>query len=143
MPSSYKIVEHFNLGNPFYGGEVYFSNVWAYIPRILYENKPAFFGGGYVTHILYPGSAEKGHFVGTLEWVAGYIDFGWGAVIVNGFITGVLSRLLYDVFLSSKTIFAFILFVQFTYTPIFKYFPVFAVLILFFIMVNFLRLRLR
>ena len=143
LDSTYKIVDFFDKGGIFYNGKVYLSNLWGYVPRILYEDKPPYFGGGYVTHILYPGSAEKGHFTGALSWTASYIDFGFIGVIFNGLITGIALRVLYDVFKYSGSIFSFILFVQFSYTPIFKYVPVFAIMLIFVVLVNILRLRIK
>jgi len=141
--SMQKIVEKFNGEEEHYLGEVMFSNIWHYVPRFLYEDKPAFYGGTYITHILYPGSAEKGHFVGSLEWGASYIDFGIFGVIINGLISGSIVRIVYDAFIKSKSFFGLILILQVCYTPIFKYFSPSAAFVLFLVLIALLRIRMR
>lgn len=82
-------------------GQVAISSLWAYVPRILWPDKPTVYGILYINEIFYPGLAEISHtpvFGGGVEQ---YADFGPLGVVVLGFfssqaiLTGLMSYLIF------------------------------------------------
>lgn len=69
-------------------GNVWISNVWGYVPRILYPNKPYEYGQLLINKVIFPGAAEIGHSPGLLPWAAQYLDFGRLGVVIYGVVTG-------------------------------------------------------
>lgn len=71
-----------------FGGEVFFSSLWAYVPRGFVPDKPFVYGVVHVNEIFFPGAAELTNtpaFGGAVEQ---YADFGVLGVIVFGFFSG-------------------------------------------------------
>lgn len=104
--------DHFKNGADYYRGylhqeiglfhgEVVMSSLWAYIPRVLWTDKPWAYGITLVNEIFYPGQAELTNtpaFGGAVEQFA---DFGPLGVLLFGFfgskamLTGLLSYLIF------------------------------------------------
>lgn len=82
-------------------GEVVISSLWAYVPRVLWPDKPFVYGILHVNELFYPGLAEISTpaFGGAVEQ---YADFGALGVLIFGFfgtqaiLTGVLSYLIFQ-----------------------------------------------
>jgi len=75
------------------------SDLWFYVPRVLYPAKPFEYGLSLIYQILFPGMTELGHTPGILPWSLAYLDFGVLGVFVCGVFSGFLKRLSYDFFL--------------------------------------------
>lgn len=82
-------------------GEVAISSLWAYVPRVIWPDKPMVYGILHVNEIFYPNLASMSHtpaFGGAVEQHA---DFGLLGVIIFGFFglqtisTGLLSYLIF------------------------------------------------
>lgn len=81
-------------------GEVFISSLWAYVPRIIWPDKPVVYGILHINELFYPGLAEISTpaFGGAVEQ---YSDFGVMGVVVFGFfssqaiLTGILSYLIF------------------------------------------------
>lgn len=81
-------------------GEVIMSSLWAYVPRIIWPDKPVVYGILHVNEFFYPGLAQVSTpaFGGAVEQHA---DFGVLGVVVFGFfssqaiLTGILSYLIF------------------------------------------------
>jgi hypothetical protein len=81
-------------------GEVAMSSLWAYVPRVVWPDKPVVYGILHINELFFPGLAELSTpaFGGAVEQHA---DFGLPGVVVFGFfssqaiLTGVLSYLIF------------------------------------------------
>ena len=103
-------------------GKATLSELWFYVPRILYPEKPYEYGVAIVNAVLFPGMAELGHTPGVLPWITAHLDFGILGVFLYGLVQGIIRRGIYESFLKNENnILAFILMVQITIIPIFAY----------------------
>jgi hypothetical protein len=82
-------------------GEVFFSQLWAYVPRALVPDKPFVYGILHVNEIFFPGQAELTNTPDFGGAVFEYADFGVPGVLLLGFfnptsvLTGALLYLLF------------------------------------------------
>lgn len=98
------------------------SDLWFYVPRALYSDKPFEYGIVLIHKVLFPGGAEQGHTPGVLPWALSYLDFGAVGVFIFGFIAGFVRRGAYESFLNNqKSIFAFVIMAQLSLIGIFAY----------------------
>lgn len=98
------------------------SDLWFYVPRSLFPQKPFEYGIVLIHQILFPGAAEMGATPGMLPWAIGYLDFRIVGVFFSGLFTGFIRRGAYESFLSHRrSIFAFILMIQLSLMPIYAY----------------------
>jgi oligosaccharide repeat unit polymerase len=126
----------------FMNGKSLASSLWMLVPRELYPDKPFYYGTAYITEFVYPGMAEKGHFIGVLPWAIYYLDFGNVGVGIGGLVTGTLMRYLQLLFQSNtNSFFIFVLFINYGVSNIFKHVPALTLIIVMVIFINFLRLR--
>jgi energy-converting hydrogenase Eha subunit C len=96
-----------------YGGATA-SELWAYVPRALYPDKPYEYGLTLVHRVLFPGAAETGNTPGILPWVTAYLDFGVIGVFLWGAWGSVWQRAAYEYYLKNRSsFFAFLLMMQF------------------------------
>ena len=115
--------EHFDVTTRFlarfnefgyYWGAGWLSELWFYVPRVLYPDKPLEYGALLVPARLYPGAYEQGYAPGFLVWSLSYLDFGWVGVMVAGLLRGIFSRAVYEYYLSHRyNLFAFVFMMQF------------------------------
>ena len=115
--------EHFDVTTRFlarfneYGyhwGAGWLSELWFYVPRALYPDKPLEYGALLVPARLYPGAYEQGYAPGFLGWSLSYLDFGWLGVAVAGWIRGLFNRGVYEYYLAHRSnLFAFVFMMQF------------------------------
>jgi hypothetical protein len=128
--STNQIIASFGDKWTHFNGAVAMSEVVKFVPRILWPEKPYIYGSAYVSGILYPGAAEKGHTVGTVPWITYYLDFGVYGVALGGFLTGYMLEHIRKVFMNNKSVLTFILMFHFSFTPILKFFPSLYVLLI-------------
>lgn len=96
------------------------SDLWFYVPRGLFSNKPFEYGVVLIQKVLSPGSAAAGHTDGMLPWSLAYLDFGVAGVFFSGVFTGIVRRGTYELFLTNRSnIFAFVLMVQLSLFSVF------------------------
>ncbi|MFZ2649345.1 MAG: hypothetical protein WA210_04470 [Burkholderiaceae bacterium] len=130
-------------------GEITWSNVWGYVPRAIWPDKPVVYGILLVNEIFYPGQAELTNtpaFAGAVEQFA---DFGVAGVLVFGFFSSqsiVNALLAYLIFRRPGIRFdqitlATVLLMLVQYAPAFgSYFPAGLYLLLLFAVLVVLRL---
>jgi len=139
LPSTLSIFDMINTGEIVHtNGDLFKSNIWNYIPRFFYPEKPMIYSGSYITEILSPGTVERGHFLGMLDYTADYLDFGLLGVALNAIFKGLFIGVIQSMFLANKK--SFLLFVLFLslYSPIMNYTPFlfFVIFLLLFASVN-------
>lgn len=120
-------------------GEVLLSNLWGVVPRVLYPEKPYFYGSAYLTELIYPGMAAKGHFIGVLPWIVYYLDFGVFGVALFGLLLGVALR--YIQLLSSVNTLGFLIFFNFGVSAILRHVPFFVLFIIIILVMFLLRMN--
>lgn len=64
-------------------GEIFVSNVWQFVPRALYADKPYAWGGTYIVGMYYPGMAETGHTPSFGMYTQSFVDFGFLGAFVE------------------------------------------------------------
>ena len=98
------------------------SDLWFYVPRALYADKPYEYGIVLIHKVLFSGAAAQGHTPGVLPWALAYLDFGVVGVFFSGMINGVIRRGAYESFLSNRgSVLAFVLMIQLSLLPVFAY----------------------
>ncbi len=125
----------------FMRGGALWSNLWSIVPRSLYPAKPDVYGLGYITEMVYPGAAGRGHFLGVLPWTLFYLDFGMLGVAAGGVATGLVLRYFQLLMESSGNLVVFLLFVNYAISPVLKHVPGFTLMVLVFITLVLLRVR--
>jgi hypothetical protein len=100
-----------------YGGAAV-SDLWFYVPRGLFPDKPYEYGLTLIHQVLFPGMAETGNTPGILPWATAYLDFGVIGVFVSGILGGLWQRAAFEYFLKHRhSFFAFLLMMQFALFP--------------------------
>jgi oligosaccharide repeat unit polymerase len=95
-------------------GAATLSELWQYVPRAIYPDKPFEYGLLSVHAVLFPGFAETGNTPGVLPWTTAYLDFGAVGVFVWGVAGSLLQRAAYEYYLQHRrSLFAFIFMMQF------------------------------
>lgn len=103
-------------------GKAIVSDLWFYVPRGIYSEKPYEYGVLLIHKVLFPGAAELGDTPGILPWALWFLDFGAFGVLFYAIIIGFIRRGFYDFYLSnSKSIIAFIFMVNFSLIQILAY----------------------
>lgn len=98
------------------------SDLWFYVPRSLFPQKPFEYGVVLIHQKLFPGAAELGATPGVLPWALAYLDFRIVGVFFSGLFSGFIRRGAYESFLSNReSIFAFVLMIQLSLMPVFAY----------------------
>lgn len=83
-------------------GRVLLSNFWAYVPRVIYPDKPFEYGQLLINQVLFPGAAERTATPGLLTWAATYFDFGIVGVCLAGFFKGLCLGWAHNFYLENK-----------------------------------------
>jgi hypothetical protein len=95
-------------------GSASVSDLWFYVPRLLFPDKPYEYGVLLIHQVLFPGMAELGSTPGILSWAMAYLDFGVIGVFISGFLAGFWQRAAFEYFLKHRHSFcAFLLMMQF------------------------------
>ncbi len=98
------------------------SELWFYVPRALYPDKPFEYGLVLIDKALFPGAAELGSTPGVLPWATAYLDFGLMGVFISGVVTGFIRRGAYESYLANRSnVVAFVLMIQLSLIPVFAY----------------------
>lgn len=106
----------------FYWGRASLSELWFYIPRSFYSDKPFEYGIILIHKVLFPEAAELGHTPGILPWALSYLDFGVVGVFISGFFTALIRRGAYDSFLgNSHNLLSFVLMIQLSLFSVFAF----------------------
>jgi oligosaccharide repeat unit polymerase len=96
-------------------GSVNLSELWYYVPRGLFPQKPFEYGILLIHERLYPGAAAAGNTPGILLWAGFYWDFGMAGVFLLGWVMGSFQRAAYEYYLRNKErFFPFLLMIQFS-----------------------------
>jgi oligosaccharide repeat unit polymerase len=99
-------------------GSATLSDLWFYVPRLLFPNKPYEYGALLIHRVLFPGAAETGNTPGILGWAMAYLDFGVAGVFVSGVLSGFWQRGAFEYFLKKRqSVIAFLLMMQFALWP--------------------------
>lgn len=118
------------------------SDLWFYVPRALYPDKPFEYGIVLIHKVLFPGAAEVGATPGVLPWALAYLDFGVVGVFFSGVFAGFIRRGAYESFLANqRNIFAFVLMIQLSLMPVFAYATLPLIIIIGILLVLFIRKR--
>ena len=123
--------------------DYFWSSFWGYVPRSIFPSKPFVYGDIYLTELLYPGIAQKGHTVGGLPYTLYLISFGALGVAFSATIDILSIETLKHLFVRFPNYFTLTLTLHFLFIPIFKYFPPLFAVILALIIHLFFKLRLR
>lgn len=95
-------------------GRARLENLWFYVPRGLYHEKPYEYGVLLIHQTLFPNMAERGATPGFLSWTMSYLDFGLFGVFVNGLMISIWQRTVYEYYLSHReSLFSFIFMIHF------------------------------
>ncbi len=126
------------LNDEFYDpgyGVFLLSDLWYYVPRAIFPDKPYEYGVLMVHKVLFPGAAEQGNTPGTYEWLIFYLDFALLGVIIYGFGKGVWHSLLFKTYLNNKSSpVIFLLFIQFCIFQVLALLNFFAMVFIFIFM---------
>jgi hypothetical protein len=108
------------------------SDLWKYIPRAIWPDKPYEYGVCLIHRELFPGMAETGNTPGVAPWLLSYYDYGLIGVVVEGLCIGVIQRAGYRVFLDNKeNPIAFLVFSQFAWVALlYSAFPLIAMIVI-------------
>ncbi|MEX2110702.1 MAG: hypothetical protein WD802_08880 [Gemmatimonadaceae bacterium] len=94
-------------------GAAALSELWFYVPRALYPDKPYEYGATLIHEVLFPGAAERGHTPGLLPWTVAYLDWGIAGVFCAGVWGSFWQRGAYEHFIRNRTsFFAFLYMMQ-------------------------------
>jgi hypothetical protein len=88
------------------------SELWYYVPRVLYPAKPKVWGAMAITDVLYPSAIETGTTPGILPWASAYLDFALLGIIVFGLFKGFIAKAAFNVFRARRDIPSLMVFAQ-------------------------------
>jgi uncharacterized membrane protein (UPF0136 family) len=112
-------------------GQAFLSNLWSFVPRGIYPDKPYEYGQLLINQVLFPGLAEKSFTPGLLPWAADYLDFGVIGVLISGLFRGLSLGWAHEYFLNkNKSITGFIILLQIGgIAEVFSFIPIPIILI--------------
>lgn len=119
-------------------GAINATRIWEFIPRYFYPDKPFVYGGGYVTELLAPGQAEKGHNLGMLDFTVYYLDFNQLGVLYHGVVRGAFAGFIYAMFKKNQSSFFLLLIYLSLFTNVMPTTPklLFLVIVFFLFMIK-------
>ncbi len=91
-----------NIG--FKYGLGHLTDLWFYVPRMFYAEKPYEYGVTLIHQYILPGAAESGHTPGVMQWALSYLDFGIFGVLFYGILLAFIRRFFYCYFRVSNNI---------------------------------------
>ena len=98
---SFLIKKFIEGDHSFYKGEIYFSSLYKYIPRIIWEGKPYNYGFAILNYEFFPQWAKAGY-MPSFGLGTSFADFGFAGIVIFGFTGGFIRNFLYRVFLKSN-----------------------------------------
>ena len=99
------------------------SELWTYVPRGLYPDKPFIYGQLYINDYFWSGAAENGHTPALLPWAIYHLDFGPAGVFAAALALGCASKAVYTWFLRTRSFVAFVCYLQLCFVPVIKHVP--------------------
>ncbi len=117
-----------NFRNHAFGwGQITLSNLWFYVPRGLYPEKPFVYGQNSLLRFIYPGFEatvrRTGFTPGMLPWSVGYADFGIPGVVAAGFLAAWISKAVFERFLLRRDLLSLALVIQLGFVNFIELFP--------------------
>jgi hypothetical protein len=124
---SARLIEGFgHRGFHFQYGAIMLSNLWYYVPRAVYPDKPFLYGLALIADWVYPGLFGVGHLrytPGLLQWAVGYADFGVIGVVGAAAVEGLIMKGVFEYFLEHRNFVAFVLLAQLGFVYNVELFP--------------------
>ena len=122
---SARLIEGFgHRGFHFQYGAIMLSNLWFYLPRAVYPDKPLLYGLGLLDDWVYPGLAKHSRYTpGLLQWAVGYGDFGVMGVVGVAAVQGLITKGVFEYFLEHRDFVAFVLLIQVGFVYSIELFP--------------------
>jgi len=123
---SARFLENFHR-HAFRWGQITLSDLWFYVPRALYPEKPFVYGQNLLLRYIYPGFdatvRRTGFTPGMLPWSVGYADFGVPGVVGTGFLAAWVSKAVFERFLLRRDLLSLALLVQVGFVNFIELFP--------------------
>ena len=127
-----KFLQRFDEFGGYQYGKIAASNLWSYIPRALYPDKPNAYGSLLIDQIIYPGSTDTKYFPGMAPWVGDYLDAGVVGTALSGIETGLFMGWAHNYYRERPTnIIRFIILLQIGFGLLFPFVPIPAFTLLF------------
>lgn len=108
-------------------GQVVASDLWYYVPRALYPEKPYAYGPNLLIAFMNPGFERivrhTGFTPGMLPWAVGYADFGVLGVVGAALVTAWISKAAFEYFLKNRDFVSFVLMIQLGFVYYIELFP--------------------
>lgn len=108
-------------------GQVVASDLWYYVPRALYPEKPYAYGQNLLIGFMNPGFESTvrhtGFTPGMLPWSVGYADFGIFGVVGAALVTAWISKAAFEYFLKNRDFVSFVLLLQLGFVYYIELFP--------------------
>ena len=123
---SARFIERFHhLG--FQYGQIVASDLWYYVPRALYPEKPYVYGQNLLIGFMNPGFERTvrhtGFTPGMLQWSVGYADFGAFGVVGAALVAAWISKAAFEYFLRNRDFVSFALVIQLGFVYYIELFP--------------------
>lgn len=77
--------DYFRGALPLFGGTIFLTSFWEYVPRSLFPDKPYVYGILHLVEVYYPGGAESGNTPAFYGGVPQFADFGILGVLLFAF----------------------------------------------------------
>ncbi len=123
---SARFLENFH-GHAFRWGQITLSDLWFYVPRGLYPEKPFVYGQNNLLRYIYSGFdttvRRTGFTPGMLPWSVGYADFGIPGVVGAGLLAAWVSKAVFERFLLRRDLLSLALVVQLGFVNFIELFP--------------------
>lgn len=102
-------------------GYGFISDLYTFIPRSIYSEKPFAYGSVLITDFLWPGLAERGITPGKVDYLIWYYDFGFSGVFIFTFLKAFLLKILFYKSIENTNLSGLIIFMAVCGLPLFKY----------------------
>jgi hypothetical protein len=104
-------------------GMVTVSNLWFYVPRALYPDKPFAYGQHLIADWMYKGAAKHGFTPGMLQRSVGYADFGVMGVMATAVLDGWIAKAAYQYLVTRRNLVSFVIMGQIGFIYYIQLFP--------------------
>jgi len=119
-------------------GQYSLSDLWYYVPRGLYPDKPFEYGVLNIHEVLFPGAAAIGNTPGISNWMLVYIDFGHIGVFVFGLFLTSFSLFLFNLFEKNRgSSFIFLFMIHVSIFQLFALWPALGTGLILFLILHF------
>jgi oligosaccharide repeat unit polymerase len=117
-------------GDEFIYGKGFASELYRYVPRVFYDQKPYAYGSVLITEYLWPGLASAGHTPGKVDYLIYYYDFGFIGVFIYCISSAFLMKMMFYYSLTQKNILGLAIYMSTIGLPLFKYGSLFVNVVL-------------